>query len=52
MRETVKLKGKYIKPGTNFKLYIKVTKKYLQNIISSLSLPANSEALTHISREI
>lgn len=41
---------KYEKQSTNSKLYKKVTEKYLQNTISLLSLPTNSEVLTHIPR--
>ena len=39
---------KYKRPSTNSKLYKKVRNKYIQEAISLLPLPANSDALTHM----
>ena len=44
--------GKYRRPSKSSKLYKKVRKEYLQETILLLSLPANSDVLTHILREV
>ena len=40
------------KVSTNLKFYKKVRKEFLQETISLLSLPANSDVLTHMPREL
>ena len=40
--------GKYKRLSKNSKLYKKVRKEYIQEAISLLSLPANSDALTQM----
>ena len=44
--------GKYERPNKNSNLYKKVRKEYLQEPISLLYLPANSDVLTHMPREV
>ena len=44
--------GKQKKSSANSKLYKKVRKEYLQETISLLSFPANSEVLSHIPSEL
>ena len=44
--------GKYKRPIKNSKLYKKVKKEYIQEAISLLSLPVNSDALIHMLRAV
>ena len=44
--------GKYKKARTSLKFFKKGRKEFLQETISLLSLPANSDVLTHIPREV
>ena len=45
-------RGKYKKPSANSKLHKKLRKEYVQETISLLFLPGNSEGLSHMPREV